>query len=100
MLMRRHCRYCTASTIWRCAATHAPTTSTQPCALHQVADTLGLSRSQHSHTTAHKVAAAARDLHLSAHLKLVESDAYALAAEATDADYELIWLDFGIGVGG
>lgn len=76
----------------------------------------------HSHTTAHKVREAAAALGLSAHLRLHEADAYALADEWPDVAVaaaaegaggdddaggeddagalDLIWLDFGIGVGG
>ena len=53
----------------------------------------------HAHTTAHRVVDAAAELKLSEHLVLHEADAYALAAESSEP-LDLIWLDFGIGIGG
>ena len=62
-------------------------------------------RISHGHTTAHKVATAADELGLSAHLKFHEVDGYELAStfaksESSDTAIDFIWLDFGVGVGG
>ena len=61
----------------------------------------------HKHTTAHRVQAAADELGIAHHLKLHVCDAYELATtfgedggEDDDGLLDLLWLDFGAGVGG
>jgi len=63
----------------------------------------------HEHTTAHVVCGIARDLGLSSFLELIEADAYTLPTgkgvgdgdgEGGDEWIDLLWLDFGVGVGG
>ncbi len=64
---------------------------------------------EHGHTTAHRVVELARELGLDSLLELIEADAYDVAPaalqrggtdDADDGGVGLIWLDFGIGVGG
>lgn len=60
----------------------------------------------HEHTTANVVCGIADDLGLSSFMELIEADAYALptgkgaAGDDSEEWIDILWLDFGVGVGG